>query len=102
MAYETTVPGIFAVGDVRHRSVKRVASAVGEGSTCISLVHDYSPSSSSCPDRESAVPWRFWSAQRTPRVHSADQNDVGRQAFRFLAQALTETGSVETGRLRSG
>jgi thioredoxin reductase (NADPH) len=39
--YETSVPGIFAVGDVRHRSVKRVASAVGEGSTCISLVHDY-------------------------------------------------------------
>jgi thioredoxin reductase (NADPH) len=41
MQYETSVPGVFAVGDVRHRSVKRVASAVGEGSTCISLVHDY-------------------------------------------------------------
>ena len=41
MQYETSSPGIFAVGDVRHRSVKRVASAVGEGSTCISLVHAY-------------------------------------------------------------
>ncbi len=38
---ETSVPGIFAVGDVRHRSVKRVASAVGEGSIAITLIHDY-------------------------------------------------------------
>jgi thioredoxin reductase (NADPH) len=38
---ETTTPGVFAVGDVRHGSVKRVASAVGEGSIAIRLVHDY-------------------------------------------------------------
>lgn len=38
---ETNVPGIFAAGDVRHGSVKRVASAVGEGSVSISLVHQY-------------------------------------------------------------
>jgi thioredoxin reductase (NADPH) len=38
---ETTMAGVFAVGDVRHRSVKRVASAVGEGSIAIRLVHDY-------------------------------------------------------------
>lgn len=37
--FETTVPHIFAVGDVRCGSVKRVAAAVGEGSTCIQLVH---------------------------------------------------------------
>jgi thioredoxin reductase (NADPH) len=37
--FETTVPRIFAVGDVRAGSVKRVASAVGEGSACIQLVH---------------------------------------------------------------
>jgi len=36
---ETTVPGIFAVGDVRAGNVKRVASAVGEGSICIQFVH---------------------------------------------------------------
>jgi thioredoxin reductase (NADPH) len=35
------MPGIFAVGDVRHGSVKRVASAVGEGSIAIQMVHDY-------------------------------------------------------------
>jgi thioredoxin reductase (NADPH) len=38
---ETNVPGIFAVGDVRHASVKRVASAVGEGAIGVSLVHRY-------------------------------------------------------------
>jgi thioredoxin reductase (NADPH) len=37
--YETTMPGVFAVGDVRRGSVKRVASAVGEGSVVISQVH---------------------------------------------------------------
>jgi thioredoxin reductase (NADPH) len=36
---ETTMPGVFAAGDVRHGSVKRVASAVGEGSVAIQLVH---------------------------------------------------------------
>jgi thioredoxin reductase (NADPH) len=37
--FETTVPRIFAVGDVRCSSVKRVAAAVGEGSACVQLVH---------------------------------------------------------------
>jgi thioredoxin reductase (NADPH) len=37
--YETSLPGVFAAGDVRASSVKRVASAVGEGSICIQLVH---------------------------------------------------------------
>ncbi len=39
LLFETNVPGIFAVGDVRSGSVKRVASAVGEGSACVQLVH---------------------------------------------------------------
>ena len=38
---ETSVPGVFAVGDVRHGSVKRVASGVGEGSIAIQFVHAY-------------------------------------------------------------
>jgi thioredoxin reductase (NADPH) len=38
---ETATPGVFAVGDVRHGSMKRVASAVGDGSTAIRLIHDY-------------------------------------------------------------
>jgi thioredoxin reductase (NADPH) len=38
---ETSVPGVFVAGDVRARSVKRVASAVGEGSMAVSLIHEY-------------------------------------------------------------
>ena len=38
---ETTVPGVFVAGDVRARSFKRVASAVGEGSMAVSLIHQY-------------------------------------------------------------
>jgi len=38
---ETNVPGIFAVGDVRHGSIKRVASGVGEGSVAVQFIHQY-------------------------------------------------------------
>jgi thioredoxin reductase (NADPH) len=41
MFLESSLPGVFAAGDVRHGSVKRVAAAVGEGSTAIRLVHDH-------------------------------------------------------------
>jgi thioredoxin reductase (NADPH) len=40
-SFETSVPGVFAVGDVRSRSMKRVASAVGEGSGAIKEIHHY-------------------------------------------------------------
>jgi thioredoxin reductase (NADPH) len=40
-ALETSVPGVFVAGDVRTRSIKRVASAVGEGSMAVSLIHEY-------------------------------------------------------------
>ena len=39
-ALETSMPGVLAAGDVRHASVKRVASAVGEGSIAVQLVHN--------------------------------------------------------------
>jgi len=38
---ETSVPGIFAAGDVRHGAIRRVASAVGQGAVAVSLVHEY-------------------------------------------------------------
>jgi thioredoxin reductase (NADPH) len=40
-ALETSMPGIFCAGDVRHGSVKRVASGVGEGSMAIAFIHEY-------------------------------------------------------------
>jgi len=41
LALETSVPGIFAAGDARYRSIKRVASAVGDGATAVRLSHEY-------------------------------------------------------------
>jgi thioredoxin reductase (NADPH) len=38
---ETSVPGVFAAGDVRARTVKRVAAAVGDGAAAIAQVHEY-------------------------------------------------------------
>jgi thioredoxin reductase (NADPH) len=41
LPFETSRPGVFAVGDVRHGSIKRVAEAVGEGSVAVGSVHQY-------------------------------------------------------------
>jgi thioredoxin reductase (NADPH) len=38
---ETSIPGVFAAGDARYRSIKRVASAVGDGAAAVRLVHEY-------------------------------------------------------------
>lgn len=41
LPFETSMPGVFAVGDARHGSVKRVAGAVGEGAVAVGSVHQY-------------------------------------------------------------
>ena len=41
LPFETSLPGVFAVGDVRFGSVMRVAGAVGEGSVAVGSVHEY-------------------------------------------------------------
>ena len=41
LPFETSHPGLFAVGDVRAGSTKRVAAAVGEGSAAVRAVHEY-------------------------------------------------------------
>jgi thioredoxin reductase (NADPH) len=51
LPYETSLPGVFAVGDARHGSVKRVAGAVGEGSVAVGSVHAYLATS----EREAAA-----------------------------------------------
>lgn len=48
---ETSAPGVFAAGDARHGSIRRVAGAVGEGSTCVQLVHRYLASEDAAPRR---------------------------------------------------
>jgi thioredoxin reductase (NADPH) len=64
---ETTTPGVFAAGDVRHGAIKRVASAVGEGSTAIRLIHDYLALAP--PAREGHKP-RLQSRERGRAPHS--------------------------------
>ena len=41
LPFETSLMGVFAAGDVRHGSMKRVAAAVGEGSSAVRSVHDH-------------------------------------------------------------
>jgi thioredoxin reductase (NADPH) len=41
LPFETSLPGVFAVGDVRYGSVKRVAGAAGEGAVAVGSVHQY-------------------------------------------------------------
>ena len=48
---ETSVPGIFACGDVRSSPVKRVAAAVGEGSMAIAFVHQFLAQAAGAPSR---------------------------------------------------
>ena len=50
--YATSLPGLFAVGDVRAGSVKRVASAVGEGSVVVSAVHAHLAGLETTPERK--------------------------------------------------
>jgi thioredoxin reductase (NADPH) len=41
LSLETSLPGVFCAGDVRHNSIKRVSSGVGEGSMAIAFIHQY-------------------------------------------------------------
>ena len=52
LPFETSMPGVFAVGDVRHGSVKRVAGAVGEGSVAVGSVHQYLAEAARVVDRD--------------------------------------------------
>ena len=51
ISLETSMPGVFAAGDVRQGAVRRVASAVGEGSIAIQLVHNLLASEQLAPGR---------------------------------------------------
>ncbi len=55
LSLETSMPGVLAAGDVRHGSVKRVASAVGEGAIATELVHRLFAADPPCPERAAEV-----------------------------------------------
>jgi thioredoxin reductase (NADPH) len=56
LPFETSLPGVFAVGDVRHGSVKRVAGAVGEGSVAVGSIHRYLAGTEECAQPRYANP----------------------------------------------
>ena len=64
---ETSLPGVFAAGDVRRGSVKRVASAVGEGAAAIPLVHRHLARAAATPSRRGPVT-PSWPASPKPRT----------------------------------
>ena len=71
---ETSVPGIFACGDVRFAPVKRVAAAVGEGSMAIAFVHQYLKDADAAAlsrGRSIARSYRPLTAVRIPRMGDA-------------------------------
>ncbi len=83
---ETTMPGVFAAGDVRQGSVKRVASAVGEGSIAIQLVHGLlasdpidsgHPKVEAVPATEDGAP-----SARVPLAHGAPRGNGDRDLRR--------------------
>ena len=55
---ETSVPGVFAIGDVRSGSVKRVAAAVGEGAQVVATLHAFLANAGRLPSSEIATPTR--------------------------------------------
>ena len=64
LSLETSMPGVLAAGDVRHASVKRVASAVGEGSIAVQLVHSLLADERLHPRRPGRRPQRSRAAER--------------------------------------
>ena len=62
--YETSMAGVFAVGDVRRGSIKRVASAVGEGAVCVRFIHDYLARTAVAP----ALRWTQANPLRNPPI----------------------------------
>jgi thioredoxin reductase (NADPH) len=65
-ALETSMPGVFAAGDVRHGSVKRVASAVGEGAVAVKLVHEYLGSGEAVAEAAASHPARTFGSLPAP------------------------------------
>jgi thioredoxin reductase (NADPH) len=74
LTLETSVPGVFAAGDVRQGSIKRVASAVGEGATVVRLVHERLGAGTPSP----SVPRKMSRSLVAPRASSSRASSCGR------------------------
>ncbi len=96
---ETSIPGVFAAGDVREGSIKRVASAVGEGATAVRLIHEYL----AAEDRRnspSPCPCRATASKLTPRGH--DTRLLQKTSAQMTRSALQPPGDPQNAKpLRS-
>jgi len=76
---ETSLPGVFAAGDVRRGSVKRVASAVGEGAATIPLVHRYLAHTAAATPSQRGPVTPSWPAHPKPARTPSPPDDLGAQ-----------------------
>jgi thioredoxin reductase (NADPH) len=83
---ETSVPGVFAAGDVRHRSTKRVASAVGEGAMAVQFVHQHLSGSLLAPMSAPA-------SQSTPGSQPTASPEVGTPMTESPQPAVPASGA---------
>ncbi len=100
LTLETSMPNVLAVGDVRHGSVKRVASAVGEGSVAVQLIHNFLTNERLHPTREhhrSAIEIRH--ADTGSRSGRDDREDVSAAATNGHSQRGAEPSMQTLGEL---
>jgi thioredoxin reductase (NADPH) len=88
---ETSLPGVFAAGDVRQGSVKRVASAVGEGAATIPLVHRHLHTTPATPGRRGPVPPSPASTPATGTHPATPATGSSRSSASGLVNAPTPT-----------
>jgi thioredoxin reductase (NADPH) len=91
---ETSMPGVFAAGDVRHGAVKRVASAVGEGAIAVQLMHEYLAEGEAA---EETTPLRA-----TSRGGEAAREPAGASVVRGPALTRTREQTRQFGRKSAG
>ena len=100
---ETSVPGIFACGDVRFGPVKRVAAAVGEGSMAIAFVHQYLKDADAADANPTSAPVAAVSGTRETCRHRSDERESGlerRERIRLALPSRSDRASLRASRAR--
>jgi hypothetical protein len=92
LSLETSLPGVFAVGDVRAGSVQRVASAVGEGSVAVPQVHQHLQRQATQPVPVAPAGERTPRSDIPPGRHLQVTPDGGRNSYRSRKSRANRTG----------
>jgi thioredoxin reductase (NADPH) len=92
LSLETSLPGVFAVGDVRAGSVQRVASAVGEGSVAVPQVHQHLQRQATQPALVAPAGERTPRSDIPPGRHLRVTPDAGRNSYRSRKSRANRTG----------